>query len=31
MVATIPLKAYDRLPVQALAGKTVLDTMNYYP
>ena len=31
MVATIPLKAYDRLPAAALAGKTVIDTMNYYP
>ncbi|MGW3957972.1 NADPH-dependent F420 reductase [Streptomyces sp. NPDC004752] len=31
VVATIPLKAYDQLPVAALQGKTVLDTMNYYP
>ncbi|TMR89862.1 NADPH-dependent F420 reductase [Nonomuraea basaltis] len=31
VVATIPLKAYDRLPAAALAGKTVIDTMNYYP
>ncbi|RZD77726.1 NADPH-dependent F420 reductase [Streptomyces albidoflavus] len=31
VVATIPLKAHDRLPVTALRGKTVLDTMNYYP
>ncbi|MBT2232551.1 NADPH-dependent F420 reductase [Nonomuraea sp. NEAU-A123] len=31
VVATIPLKAYDRLPATALAGKTVIDTMNYYP
>ncbi|MEU0791741.1 NAD(P)-binding domain-containing protein [Amycolatopsis sp. NPDC005961] len=31
VVATIPLVAYDRLPAEALAGKTVLDTMNYYP
>ncbi|MCX5403902.1 NAD(P)-binding domain-containing protein [Streptomyces sp. NBC_00335] len=31
VVATIPLHAYDRLPAQALAGKTVIDTMNYYP
>ncbi|MFD7431063.1 NADPH-dependent F420 reductase [Streptomyces sp. NPDC059818] len=31
VVVTIPLKAYDRLPVAALRGKTVLDTMNYYP
>ncbi|MGN9843242.1 NADPH-dependent F420 reductase [Nonomuraea sp. H19] len=31
VVATIPLNAYDRLPAAALAGKTVIDTMNYYP
>ncbi|MDP4502461.1 NADPH-dependent F420 reductase [Nonomuraea turcica] len=31
VVATIPLGAYDRLPTAALAGKTVIDTMNYYP
>lgn len=31
VVVTIPLKAYDRLPVAALRDKTVLDTMNYYP
>ncbi|MEV0640904.1 NAD(P)-binding domain-containing protein [Streptomyces sp. NPDC050619] len=31
VVATIPLGAYDKLPVDALAGKTVIDTMNYYP
>jgi predicted dinucleotide-binding enzyme len=30
VVATIPLHAYDRLPA-ALAGKIVIDTMNYYP
>ncbi|MFF0079127.1 NAD(P)-binding domain-containing protein [Streptomyces canus] len=29
VVATIPLVAYDKLPVAALAGKTVIDTMNY--
>ncbi|MFL6449936.1 MAG: NADPH-dependent F420 reductase [Bryobacteraceae bacterium] len=29
-VAT-PLKAYDKLPVEALKGKIVIDTMNYYP
>jgi predicted dinucleotide-binding enzyme len=29
-VAT-PLKAYNKLPVEALKGKTVIDTMNYYP
>ncbi|WP_330346928.1 NADPH-dependent F420 reductase [Streptomyces sp. NBC_00582] len=31
VVATIPLVAYDKLPAAALAGKTVIDTMNYYP
>jgi len=31
VVAAIPLTAFDRLPVDALAGKTVLDTANYYP
>ncbi|WP_416968079.1 NADPH-dependent F420 reductase [Streptomyces sp. 4F14] len=31
VVATVPLYAYDKLPVDALAGKTVLDTLNYYP
>ncbi|MDX3102632.1 NADPH-dependent F420 reductase [Nonomuraea angiospora] len=31
VVATIPLHAYDRLPAADLAGKTVVDTMNYYP
>ncbi|MEW1721087.1 NADPH-dependent F420 reductase [Streptomyces sp. NPDC093109] len=31
VVATIPLKAYGRLPAAALAGRTVIDTMNYYP
>ncbi|WP_345432591.1 NADPH-dependent F420 reductase [Actinoallomurus vinaceus] len=31
VVATVPLNAYDRLPAAALAGKTVIDTMNYYP
>ncbi|MBB5782772.1 NADPH-dependent F420 reductase [Nonomuraea jabiensis] len=31
VVATIPLHAYDRLPAADLAGKTVIDTMNYYP
>jgi predicted dinucleotide-binding enzyme len=31
VVATVPLKAYDQLPAEALKGKTVLDTMNYYP
>ncbi|MET7335831.1 NAD(P)-binding domain-containing protein [Nonomuraea sp. NPDC005650] len=31
VVAAIPLKARDQLPAAALAGKTVLDTANYYP
>jgi len=31
VVASLPLRAYDRLPATALAGKTVIDTMNYYP
>ncbi|WP_188188398.1 NADPH-dependent F420 reductase [Nonomuraea sp. SYSU D8015] len=31
VVATVPLKAYAELPAAALAGKTVIDTMNYYP
>ncbi|MGW0650960.1 NADPH-dependent F420 reductase [Streptomyces umbrinus] len=31
VVATVPLRAYDRLPVEALEGRTVIDTMNYYP
>ncbi|WP_327725400.1 NADPH-dependent F420 reductase [Streptomyces europaeiscabiei] len=31
VVATIPLSSYDKLPAAALAGKTVIDTMNYYP
>ncbi|UQA56953.1 NADPH-dependent F420 reductase [Polyangium aurulentum] len=31
VVATIPLHAYVHLPAAALAGKIVIDTMNYYP
>ena len=31
VVATIPLGAYEQLPADALAGKTVIDTMVYYP
>ncbi|MEV6588237.1 NADPH-dependent F420 reductase [Streptomyces acidicola] len=31
VVATVPLHAYDQLPAAALAGRTVIDTMNYYP
>ncbi|MFD1545605.1 NADPH-dependent F420 reductase [Nonomuraea guangzhouensis] len=31
VVAAIPLNACEHLPAEALAGKTVLDTANYYP
>jgi predicted dinucleotide-binding enzyme len=31
VVVTIPLKNTGRLPFAALAGKTVIDTNNYYP
>ncbi|NUT48172.1 MAG: NAD(P)-binding domain-containing protein, partial [Saccharothrix sp.] len=31
VVVSTPLAAYRQLPVAALAGKVVLDTMNYYP
>lgn len=31
VVATVPLSAYPHLPTAALAGRTVIDTMNYYP
>jgi len=31
VVATIPLSAHTQLPAAALAGRTVIDTMNYYP
>jgi predicted dinucleotide-binding enzyme len=30
-VVTIPLKAYEAVPVAPLAGKVVIDTNNYYP
>jgi predicted dinucleotide-binding enzyme len=30
-IVTIPLKAIDTLPVDALAGRIVIDTNNYYP
>jgi len=31
VVVTVPLKARGDLPAAALAGKVVIDTMNYYP
>jgi len=31
VVVTIPLKAYDQVPVAPLVGKVVIDTNNYYP
>jgi predicted dinucleotide-binding enzyme len=31
VVVTIPLKAYASVPAKPLAGKVVIDTMNYYP
>lgn len=31
VVVSIPLKNYRDVPVRPLAGKTVIDTMNYYP
>jgi hypothetical protein len=31
VVVTIPFKAYREVPVEPLAGKTVIDTNNYYP
>lgn len=31
VVVTIPLKNYQQVPVAELAGKTVIDTNNYYP
>jgi predicted dinucleotide-binding enzyme len=31
VVVSIPLKAYPSVPVKPLAGKTVIDTNNYYP
>jgi len=31
VVVTVPLAAVDRIPVEPLRGKVVLDTCNYYP
>ncbi|RKG98311.1 oxidoreductase [Corallococcus carmarthensis] len=31
VVASIPFYAYSKLSAEALAGKVVIDTMNYYP
>ncbi|GAA1892361.1 NADPH-dependent F420 reductase [Lapillicoccus jejuensis] len=31
VVVTIPLKAYESVPVEPLVGKVVIDTNNYYP
>jgi hypothetical protein len=31
VVVTIPLRHYRTVPVEPLAGKVVIDTMNYYP
>ncbi|CUR54674.1 NADP oxidoreductase coenzyme F420-dependent [metagenome] len=31
VVVTVPLKAYEQVPVEPLRGKVVIDTNNYYP
>jgi len=31
VVVTIPLRSYEQVPVEPLAGKIVIDTDNYYP
>ncbi|MFE3224969.1 NADPH-dependent F420 reductase [Nocardia sp. NPDC059228] len=31
VVVTVPLKAYQQVPVEPLIGKVVIDTNNYYP
>ncbi|WP_422386496.1 NADPH-dependent F420 reductase [Cryobacterium ruanii] len=30
-IVTVPLRAYEAIPVEPLAGKIVIDTNNYYP
>jgi 8-hydroxy-5-deazaflavin:NADPH oxidoreductase len=31
VIVTVPLKAYQQVPVEPLRGKVVIDTNNYYP
>lgn len=31
VVVTVPLKSYPQIPAEPLAGKVVIDTINYYP
>jgi predicted dinucleotide-binding enzyme len=31
VVVSVPLRAYREMPIEPLAGKTVIDTNNYYP
>jgi predicted dinucleotide-binding enzyme len=31
IIAAVPMGAYDKLPANLLQGKTVIDTLNYYP
>lgn len=31
VVVSIPLGAYEKIPAEPLAGKIVIDTLNYYP
>jgi len=31
VLVSVPLRAYDSIPVEELRGKTVIDTNNYYP
>src|SRR3954463_11691903 len=30
VIVTVPLKAYQEVPIEPLAGKIILDTNNYY-